>query len=91
MSSALCARRAHAASPSPGPTSAASNLVANQCNKCHCAQVCVIFAWGGTHNEILQKPGRPLRPALPLPSYLPTYLTYAKEITGSVKVGCYTN
>jgi len=31
----------------------------------------------GRHAEILQKPGRPL-PALPLPTYLPTYLTYGK-------------
>ena len=36
-------------------------------------QVCIIFAWGGPHAEILQKPDRPL-PCPYLPTYLPTLL-----------------
>ena len=49
------------------------------------------FCLGGPHDEILQKPGRPLRS----PTYLPTYLPYLwetkKEIIRWVKVGYYTN
>jgi len=56
-------------------------------------QVCIIFAWGGPHAEILEKPGRVLPP--PLPTYLPTYLPYLwgtkKRNQGGVKVGYYTN
>ena len=36
-------------------------------------QVCILFAWGGQHAEILEKPDRPLRCPY-LPTYLPTLL-----------------
>ena len=41
-------------------------------------QVAFIFAWGGTHAEILEKPERPLRCPY-LPTYLPTLLTVHYE------------